>query len=118
MKQRYRFIREWFTDWWMSEILALVLSILVFSLIIAILSRYNGHTVPRLPYNVPLNLVISFLGTFSKSLLILVASSALGQWKWLLGTAKSISLLEFQNCDEASRGFIGSAKLLKTRRLP
>ena len=72
-----------FANWWIGELLAILLSIIAFIAIIVILRKYDNHTLPRLPHNIPLNFIISTLATVSKSSLLLAVVSILGQFKWL-----------------------------------
>ena len=74
-------VKRSFIDWWMGELLAIALSVIAFSGIIVILREYDGYTLPRLPYNVSLNFIISTLATVSKSSLLLAVTSAIGQSK-------------------------------------
>ena len=64
----------------MGELLAILLSINAFFAIVFILRKYDDHTLPRLPRNVPLNFVVSTLATVS---MLLAVASAFGQFKWL-----------------------------------
>lgn len=105
-----------FIDWWMGELLAILLSVIAFFGIIVILCKYDGHTLPRLPYNVPLSFVVSTLATVSKSSLLLAVTSAIGQFKWLWMSSKQRRLQDLQVFDEASRGPLGAAKLLLSRK--
>lgn len=105
-----------FVDWWMGELLAILLSIIALLTIIIILYKYDDHALPRLPYNVPLNFVVSTLATVSKSSLLLAVASALGQFKWLWMSSKQRRLQDLQIFDEASRGPLGAAKLLASKR--
>lgn len=100
----------------MGELLAILLSIVAFFTIIVVLRKYDDHTLPTLPYNVPLNLVVSTLATVSKSSLLLAVSSALGQFKWLWMSSQQRRLHNLQVFDEASRGPLGASKLLASRR--
>ena len=112
------YVRLWarvtnlFDDWWMGELLAILLSILAFLTIVFILHTYDDQTLPRLPRNVPLSFVVSTLATISKSSLLLAVASAIGQFKWLWMFSKQRRLQDLQVFDEASRGPLGASKLL------
>ena len=105
-----------YTDWWTGELLAILLSVIALCGIVVILRKHDGHTLPRLPYNVPLNFVVSTLATVSKSSLLLAVASAIGQFKWLWMSSKQRRLQDLQVFDEASRGPLGASKLLVSRR--
>ena len=104
-----------FSDWWMGELLALLVSIGTFIAIVIIVRKYDNRMLPNLPHNVSLNFVVSTLATVSKSSLLLAVASAIGQFKWLWISAKYHSLRDLQILDEASRGLLGASKLLASR---
>ena len=116
------YVRLWarvtnpFVDWWMGELLAILLSIIAFSTIIVILREFDDHTLPRLPHNIPLSFVVSTLATVSKSSLLFAIASAFGQFKWLWMSSKQRRLQDLQDFDEASRGPLGASKLLISRK--
>ena len=104
-----------FSDWWMGEVLAILVSIFSFIAIVMVLREYNNRALPKLPYNVSINFVVSTLATVSKSSLLLAVASAIGQFKWLWMSANYRSLRDLQTFDEASRGPLGASKLLISR---
>lgn len=104
-----------FSDWWMGELLAILVSIVTFIAIVIILRKYENRTLPKLPHNVSLNLVVSTLATVSKSSLLLAVASAIGQFKWLWISAKYHPLRDLQIFDEGNRGPLGASKLLAPR---
>ena len=101
-----------FTDWWLWEILAVLLSLSTFSTIIAILVIYDGSNVAQLPQGISLNAIISILSTISKASLIFSVSATLSQFKWLLFSGRTRQLEDLQLYDDASRGPLGSSLLL------
>ena len=105
-----------FADWRMGELLAILLSIIAFIAIIVILRKYDDHTLPRLPHNVPLNFVVSTLATVSKISLLPAVASPFGQFKWLWMFSKQRRPQDLQAFDEASRGPLGASKLFVSRR--
>ena len=109
-------VNNWFVNWWMGELLIIFWSFVVFSVLIFLLFQYDGHSLSTLPHNVPLNFVVSTLATVSKSSLLLVVASALGQFKWLWVISKQRRLQDLQDFDEASRGPLGAAKLLASKK--
>lgn len=104
-----------FSDWWIGELLAILVSIVTLIAIVIILRKYDNGTLPKLPHNVSLNFVVSTLATVSKSSLLLAVASAIGQFKWLWISAKYHPLRDLQIFDEASRGPLGAFKLLASR---
>ena len=109
-------IMKSFVDGWIGELLAILLSISAFFAVIVILLKYDGHPLPRLLHNVPLNFVVSTLATISKSSLLLAVTSAFGQFKWLWMFSKQRRLQDLQIFDEASRGPLGAFKLLASKK--
>ena len=105
-----------FVDWWMEELLAILLSIITLLAIVVILRKYDDRSLPTFSHNVSLNFVVSTLATVSKSSLLLAVTSALGQVKWLWMSSKQRSLQDLQVFDEASRGPWGASKLLISKR--
>ena len=107
---------SWFVDWWMGELLAIFLSLCAFGALVFVLLKYDGHMLPTLPHNVSLSFIISTLAAVSKSSLLLVVASAFGQFKWLWISSKQRRLQDLQDFDEASRGPLGAAKLLISKK--
>ena len=105
-----------FVDWWMGELLAILLSLVAFGGLCFVLLKYDGQTLPTLPHNVSLTFVVSTLAMISKSSLLLAVASAFGQFKWLWMSSKQPSLQDLQIFDEASRGPLGAAKLLASKK--
>jgi hypothetical protein len=104
-------IGGWGSSW------SFFLSVGAFVILVSVLLKYNGQILPVLPHNVPLSFVISTLATLSKSWLLLVVASAFGQFKWLWMTSKQRRLQDLQDFDEASRGPLGAAKLLMSKKI-
>lgn len=112
----WTYVINWFYDWWMGELLSMLLSVVAFCSLVAVLLKYDGQTLPTLPHNVSLNFLVSTLATVSKSSLLLVVASALGQFKWLwMMSSKQPRLQDLQDFDEASRGPLGAVQLLTSR---
>ena len=109
------FITTSFSDWWMGEMLAVMVSMITLLAIVLILRMHEDCTLPNLPYNMTLNTVISTLATVSKSSLLLVVASAIGQFKWLWISAQHRPLRDLQTFNQASRGPLGAVKLLGSR---
>lgn len=108
---------NWFFDWWMGELLSMLLSVVAFCSLVAVLLKYDDQTLPTLPHNVSVNFLVSNLATVSKSSLLLVVASALGQFKWLwMMSSKQRRLQDLQDFDDASRGPLGAVQLLTSRK--
>ncbi|KAF3018221.1 hypothetical protein E8E14_012789 [Neopestalotiopsis sp. 37M] len=63
-------------------------------------------------HGVSLNTIISILSTASKAWLLLTVDAAISQWKWILFSHDRRILNDFGVIDSASRGPLGSLKLL------
>lgn len=109
LKSRYERV---FTDWWLWEILAVLLSLSTFSALVIVLIVYDGRAVPQLARSISLNTLISMLATLSKTSLIFSISATLSQFKWLLFSGRARQLKDLQLYDDASRGPLGSTALL------
>ncbi len=104
-----------FSDWWMGELLAILISIVAFLAIVIVLRKYNNRAVPKLAHGISVNFIVQTLATVSKSSLLLAVASATGQFKWLWMSTKYRSLQDMQTYDDASRGPLGALKLLASR---
>ena len=107
LKSRYERV---FTNWWLWEILAVLLSLSSFSALVIVLLVYDGRAVPQL--RISLNAIVSILGTISKTSMMFSITATLSQFKWLLFSGKSRQLKDLQLYDDASRGPLGSSALL------
>ncbi|KAI1158857.1 hypothetical protein F5B18DRAFT_639260 [Nemania serpens] len=114
-----RYPSKW-SDTWLWEILAILLSGVSFVSSLIILKIYNNKPVPEFSYGITLNAIISVLTTLSKSSLLVVVSGAISQlkWRWFHNcqATEGRNLLDLQLFDDASRGPWGSIVLLATPR--
>ena len=62
--------------------------------------------------NISPNFIVSVLGTIIKSAVLVSIEAGLSQTKWIWFTLRKRSLLDYKRFDDASRGPLGSAKLL------
>ncbi|TPX15281.1 uncharacterized protein E0L32_004558 [Thyridium curvatum] len=113
----YSKIERYVDDSWTSEGLALAVAALCFVAISIVLKAFDGQPVPNLPEIVSLNAIISVLSTIAKSTLMYAVSAAIGQSKWDLYSRGYRSLRDFETIDEASRGPLGSVRVLLGRNL-
>lgn len=78
-----------------------------------VLKLYDGRTMTSWTFYFSLNTVVSFLGgTIARSAMLLAVSACLGQGKFSWYKKKRDRLAFFQTMDDASRGPLGSLKLL------
>ena len=109
LKSRYQRI---FTNWWLWEILAVLLSLGTFSALVIVLIIYDGRAVSALPKRISINAIVSILGTISRTSLMFSITATLCQFKWLLFSGRTRRLKDLQLYDDASRGPLGSSALL------
>ena len=121
-------------DSWTPELLACLLSVVATVAIGIVLLVYNEKPVPKLGFDIGvcvvrrtrshqltillLNIIVSILGTVSKSALLLCVASSIGQYRWLNlnSPSRDESLLDIQLYGEASRGPWGSSNPIASRQ--
>ncbi|PWY69787.1 hypothetical protein BO70DRAFT_382492 [Aspergillus heteromorphus CBS 117.55] len=101
-------------DTWFWEIISLGFSITLFIVIVVFLKVYDQHEMPTFPLGLTLNTIVSILATGSKSSLLCMISTSIGQLKWIWFQAKKRPLYDMQYFDDASRGPWGSMQVLTT----
>lgn len=108
-----------FGRWWPWEWLCELLALASLGAMIFVLLQYNNK--PQADWQISyftLNGLIAFLATLTKTGIIIPVSAAIGQRKWLRflpnskGRRNARRLGDFETFDEASRGSLGSAKLI------
>jgi hypothetical protein len=100
-------------DWWLNELLGLILSLLAFLAIVIVLKVYENHTLPDWPYNVTLNTFLALFTTIASTGLMVAVLEALSQLKWIWFMRIKRPLADFQTYEEACRGgVINGIKLL------
>ena len=104
-----------FKNWWL-EIGACFLFLVSIGAVIATLHPHQGKPLPKWPYHLSVNTVISIYVVILKSTILLVATEGLGQlkWKWL---KRSRPLQDLVQYDDATRGPLGAFGLLWRLRL-
>jgi hypothetical protein len=100
----------YFTDWWLLEIICVIVAVTSIGAIIFILHIHDGKSVP--PSKIPINTQIATFSTVAKGSIMIVVASCLSQLKWIWFTNRTRRLSDLQEFDNASRGAIGSLILL------
>lgn len=100
---------------WGPEFWALIGSIAAFIAMVILLGHFNGKEV--FEWNsVTLNAIVSILSVTVKASVIYVISECIAQWKWILFSREQRLLIDFDRIDGATRGPLGSLRvLLKTK---
>lgn len=99
--------------WWVVEVACLICAFFTLIAIVAILKIHNDQPFTGWTFYFSLNTIISFLGgTINKSAMLLAVSACLAQGKftWFYKRRGQLSL--FKIMDDATRGPMGSVKLL------
>lgn len=103
-------------DTWFWEWLSIAFSVLCFIATVGLLLAYHNSPSPNLPHGLTLNTIVSVLATASKASLLLTIGTSIGQLKWIWFQQDSKrQLYNLQSFDDASRGPLGSLKILFQR---
>ncbi|KAL1635493.1 hypothetical protein SLS58_010189 [Diplodia intermedia] len=96
---------------WLPETLAIIFSATSLAALAVLLAVTDGKAIFNW-HNVTLNTIVSILSTASKASVLLALSESISQWKWILFGDKMRPLMDFERIDWASRGPLGSLKVL------
>lgn len=108
------FQNSFFYNWGLC-ILSVIISILSMGAITALLILVDGNPIPKLPLNITVNTLVSFLSTIAKASMLVPVAESISQLKWLW-FRQPRTLQDMQIFDDASRGPLGAARLIfKTR---
>ncbi len=104
-----------FKNWWM-EISACFLFSMALVAITATLHPLQGEPLPKWPYQISVNTLISIYVVVLKGTVLLVTAEGLGQlkWRWLQNNRPLEDLVKY---DQATRGPLGALNLLWRLRL-
>ena len=105
-----------FFRWWLTELIASLLSLGSFISLVAILDHYDGRSLQNLnlPYSLTLNGIVAAISTFNRVALMVPVEASMSQDAWLwFSSAKQKKvcrsrLADLEVSDEASRGAWGS----------
>ncbi|KAI9696315.1 MAG: hypothetical protein M1820_008157 [Bogoriella megaspora] len=97
---------------WVWEVASLVLSVSSFAAIAITVGLFNNKPPSSWKFDLTLNGVVSFLAVLNKAALVMPVASCISQLKWIWFASKARRLEDFEDFDEASRGPLGSLKLL------
>ena len=97
---------------WLWEVAASILGILCLVSIIGVLIFENGRPLDDWRLGIAPTAVVSFLGTLTKSTMLLATSEVISQSKWLHFQQAPQKLSDLEIFDAASRGPYGAAMLM------
>jgi hypothetical protein len=100
---------------WISEVLAIIGTILCFVALVVVLLVFDGHPIFSWK-KITLNTIVSILSTAATMAVMVAVSESMGQWKWILFSGEKRRLLEFEEFDTASHSQLGSLKLFLSYR--
>ncbi|KAF5252444.1 hypothetical protein FANTH_2580 [Fusarium anthophilum] len=98
---------------WRWELLQLLIASGLFAAICIVLYMYSGKELPEWKnLGITLNTLISIIATFFRASIAIISSEVLSQlkWEWLSGSFRPMS--DIQMFDTATRGVVGSLRLL------
>ena len=97
---------------WKWEIAAMILSCGSLVSTISVLMAYHGSSPDSWTFFLSLGTVVSILSQVSRTAMAFTLTSAIGQTKWNSFARSQHKLTTFDKLDSASRGPLGSPKLL------
>ncbi|KAF7554836.1 hypothetical protein G7046_g6700 [Stylonectria norvegica] len=100
---------------WGLEYWAVLGSIACFVAMVVLLAIYDGKVI--FTWNdVTLNTLVSILSLAIKASLAYVLAECMAQWKWILFAREARPLMDFERIDQATRGPLGSLRVLTRMR--
>lgn len=100
-------------DTWFWELVSVIFSVLCFIATTCLLIIYDKKPSPSLPQGLTLNTIVSVLAIASKSSLLCMNGTTIGQLKWIrFQQGHQRQLYHLQSFDDASRGPTGSLMIL------
>lgn len=106
---------KWSLPPWTIELSAWIGSLVCFIAIIAVLAVCNDKPLPKLQFGATPAAIIGLLSTLFQTGVMVSVSAVIGQMKWI-ETLRKKPMIHFRVMDEASRGVLGSLKLLAYRK--
>jgi hypothetical protein len=110
-----RFLERW-RRFWIAEILWCVVGLGSGAAIITVLAQHNGQRAPKWPLGISLNTVLALLASVAKASLLIPVVEGLGQLRWIWFSRRARPVDDFELFDSATRGTLGSLRLLAARK--
>ena len=116
-RDKARFNRH-LDDWWLWEMLSILVSLLSLIAVVVILKSYSGRPLPDWPESITLNALIAVITTIMTAAMMVSVPACISQLKWLW-FREPRPVKDFDTFDAASRGPWGSFLLLfRLRAVP
>ena len=101
---------------WTAEIIWSTTSLLCLGAIIAVLKVFDGQSLMEWPIPISLNALVAFLEALCRVALVVPLTEGMAQLRWNWFARGERPLSDFRAIDDATRGPVGSAKLLGKRK--
>jgi hypothetical protein len=99
-------------DIWLYEMLSLLIAMAAFACVVVVLRKYENKPSPQWPSGITLNSVVSWIATIFRTCLLMPVAECISQLSWVWFSQKTRPLDDTCYYDSASRGPLGSLKLL------
>ena len=104
-------IEDFANRWWIWEILASIISLVLLASIFVIFNKYDNESLDSWPVIWKINSVVGFITTIVQVGMMVPVAAGISQLKWLW-YKKDHSLADIDKFDQASRGPFGAVFLL------
>lgn len=94
------------------EIVSFAIGLSSLAAMVGVLAHFDGRRMPNWPTGITLNTLIALLAAIANAAIATPLQQGLSQLKWITFQSESRPLTDMEHFDEASRGVLGSAKLL------
>jgi len=104
-------IEKFINKWWIWEILASIVSLILLAVVFIVLNYYNNAALDNWPLPWTINSVIGFVATIIQIAMMVPIAAGISQLKWLW-YKENQSLRDIDTFDQASRGPFGAFFLI------
>ena len=115
-RPRYNVYEKYVQNWWLTEILALMIGVGCIIALCALLPKYDQQPASQsnefFGVNITLNTLVSILSSLGRAALLFSVAECVSQLKWMWYLKHDRPLADLDIFDGASRGPWGGLKLL------
>ena len=104
-------IKEFMNNWWIWEILASIVSLVLMAAVFIVFNHYNNTALDSWPLPWKINSVVGFIATIIQIAMTVSVAAVISQSKWLW-YKENHSLGDIDTFDRASRGPFGAFFLI------